>query len=110
MTRLVALLLVFSLDGSACSSPPPAPPPQPAPAPAPPPAPVPASDVYDEACVNERSLGCSVSDDCAAVFRHAVEPHPGQTPLTVVSEKTAQCIAAATSKEAVRACGYADCP
>lgn len=74
--------------------------------PAEPPAPPsPDGDVYDRACQNERQLECGVRDNCADVFRKAVE-----TRITAVSEETAECIVKADSKEAVRACGYADCP
>lgn len=88
----------------------PLPPDAPGPAPEPKPVPVddggaPPGDVYDRACENERRLDCGVRDNCADVFRHAVE-----TSITAVSAETAACIEKAESKEAVRACGYADCP
>jgi len=101
MLSLLAPLVLMQTQ-TCGPAPEPEPPPQPAPSPDPVPQP---TDVYEDACANEKKLGCEPHDNCAEVFRHAVEAQ-----ITVVSEATAQCIAKATSKEAVRSCGYASCP
>lgn len=83
-------------------TPPPVPPAPPAP-PAPPPGPA-LGDVYDRACAAELAAGCSEGKDpkCAARMRDEAGAK-----IVVVP---ADCLAAAKTKVAVRACGsYASC-
>lgn len=106
------LLAVLGLALAACTitpgpTPPPGPEPAPEPAPDPvpdagPPAPPSPGDAYDQACATMAALGCAVGTDrlCAVALRRAEG-------LSVFDPA---CVAHATSKAAVRACGGVDCP
>jgi hypothetical protein len=90
--RPLFYVLIVSL-WSACSTTPPAPVP---------PGPVPAS-IYEQACANLASLGCSAGKvaDCAAVMQADEEAH--------LTELNPTCLAVAKTQDEARACKSVRC-